>query len=170
MHDVLEWLKYDWKFDYQIGMYWAFCARLAGTPARVEDLLRGLPEDKLRHKPLGKWSLKEQAGHLWTIEDFWQTRFEQYRRGETRLEAADMSNRKTDEGGFNEKTVGEILGAFRKARARTMELLDGLTLQDASRVAEHPRLEMKIRLIDHCHFVAEHDDHHLAVMRNMLRS
>ena len=36
--------------------------------------------------------------------------------------------------------------------------------------AQHPRLEMALRLIDWAQFVAEHDDHHLAHARWVLSS
>jgi len=31
-----------------------------------------------------------------------------------------------------------------------------------ARTSLHPRLKQPMRLVDHLHFVAEHDDHHLA--------
>lgn len=167
MSDVLEWLKYEWRFDDPVGMYRAICGRLAGTPARVEELLRGVGEEKLGEKPEGAWSLKEQAGHLWMIEELWQGRVEQYMRGEVKLAAADMSNKKTDEAKFNERPVKEIVEGFRAVRGKTMRRLDGLTLEDAARAAEHPRLGVPMRLVDLCLFAAEHDDHHFAYMREM---
>jgi hypothetical protein len=42
-------------------------------------------------------------------------------------------------------------------------------LEDAARAARHPRLDRDLRLLDLCLFVAEHDDHHLAVIRALLR-
>lgn len=170
MSDVLDWLNYEWKFEFPSGMYRAICARMAGTPARLGELLQSVAEEKLREKPGGKWSLKQQAGHLWVVEELWFGRFEQYVRGEARLAAADMSNRKTHEANFDETPLMEILRGFRIEREKTMRLLDRLTLEDAARVAEHPRLAVPMRLVDHCFFVAEHDDHHLAVMREMLKS
>jgi hypothetical protein len=32
----------------------------------------------------------------------------------------------------------------------------------------HPRLKQPMRLVDHLFFVAEHDDHHLALIRELL--
>jgi len=34
----------------------------------------------------------------------------------------------------------------------------------------HPRLRTPMRLLDHLHFVAEHDDHHLAKIRELMRA
>lgn len=55
-----------------------------------------------------------------------------------------------------------VISERRAARER---LLDRLVEMDASLFARailHPRLKMPIRLVDHLYFVAEHDDHHLA--------
>jgi hypothetical protein len=50
-----------------------------------------------------------------------------------------------------------------------LRLLDPLTLADAARTAVHPRLKISMRLVDLCYFVAVHDDHHLAVIRERLK-
>ena len=49
-----------------------------------------------------------------------------------------------------------------------LQELDPLTLEDAARTALHPRLQKQMRLVDMCYFSAEHDDHHLAMMRALL--
>jgi len=37
-----------------------------------------------------------------------------------------------------------------------------------SRAIPHPRLKTPMRLVDHLYFVAEHDDHHLARIWELL--
>jgi hypothetical protein len=37
------------------------------------------------------------------------------------------------------------------------------------RVLVHPRLKAPMRLVDHLFFMAEHDDHHLAIIWGMIR-
>jgi uncharacterized damage-inducible protein DinB len=169
MNDVLPWLEYKWSFDFPVGLYRAICARLRGTPAQLEETLRPLDAATLRRKPGAKWSLQEHAGHLGKIEELWQTRFEEFLRGEKTLTAADMSNRRTSEAGFNDLPLEPVLRGFRAARAATLARLDSLTLADAARVAHHPRLNVPIRLVDLCYFAAEHDAHHLAVIQAMIR-
>ena len=170
MSDVLPWLEYKWSLDFPVGMFRPLCERLRGTPGRLEEMLRSVPGPALVRQEQGRWSIQENAGHLWAIEELWQTRFEQLLRGEARLVAADMTNRKTHEAGFNRKPLDEILRGFRAAREKTMRRLDPLTLADAPRVAHHPRLDTPMRLVDLSHFAAEHDDHHLAVICALLRS
>jgi hypothetical protein len=169
MSDVLPWLDYRWSFDSPVGMYRVFCARLHSIPARLEELVRRHSHEALTRKPEGKWSVHEQAGHLWVLEELTQARIEQYLRGETLLIAADMTNRRTHEAGFNQMPLDEILRGFRSSRDNLMRRLDALTLAEAARVATHPRLQKQLRLVDFCCFVVEHDDHHLAVIRELLR-
>lgn len=38
-----------------------------------------------------------------------------------------------------------------------------------ARAILHPRLKKPMRLVDHLYFVAEHDDHHLAFIWELLR-
>ena len=168
MSDVLPWLEYKWSFDFPVGMYRAILERMRGTSARLEEMLKGATRETLVRKPGGKWSIQEQVGHLWALEELHHARLEQYLRGETQLVAADMTNRKTNESSFNQMTLEEILRGFRSARWKDMHLLDMLTLADAARVATHPRLGVPMRLVDMCYFVAEHDDHHLAAIRVLL--
>lgn len=168
--DVLPWLEYRWNFDFPAGMYRAVLGRLRGTPARLEELLRGESREAVRRKPGGKWSALEQVGHLLTLERLHAARVEQYLRGETELMAADMSNRATEEARYNEREAGELLREFRAAREEMLRGLDALRLEDAERVARHPRLGVPMRLVDLCYFCAEHDDHHVAVICQMLKS
>jgi hypothetical protein len=59
----------------------------------------------------------------------------------------------------------QILTDFRAARERLLQRIAELAKLDPSlfaRAIPHPRLQTPMRLVDHLYFVAEHDDHHLA--------
>jgi|SRR5271169_3406603 len=51
------------------------------------------------------------------------------------------------------------------ARLRKLEVL---TEDEVARTALHPRLQQPMRLLDWAYFVAEHDDHHLALARQAI--
>ena len=169
-HDVLPWLDYEWSFTAPVGLFRPLCERLRGTPARLEELLRGGPPGASERQEADRWSIQEHAGHLCLVERLWDTRFRELLRGETALAPADMSNAATEAARLNEGPLSQVLGRFRSARAETLELLDSLKLEDAARVAHHPRLGVAMRLVDLCTFAAEHDDHHMAMIRALLRS
>jgi uncharacterized damage-inducible protein DinB len=166
--DVLPWLEYEWSFTAPVGLFRALCERLRGTPARLEELLRQAPDGIAARPRADRWSIQEHAGHLSLTERLWHTRFREYLRGEETLTAADMSNAATETARLNEEPLSGVLERFRSARAETLQLLDPLTLDDAARVAHHPRLGVAMRLVDLCTFGAEHDDHHLAIIRGLL--
>jgi hypothetical protein len=45
-----------------------------------------------------------------------------------------------------------------------------LTDEQLERAALHPRLKTPMRIVDLAYFVAEHDDHHLARVRELMQS
>lgn len=136
--------------------------RLRGTPARIEEMLDGRPRDVLTAKPSGKWSAQEHAGHLLDLEELWAARLADFETSKTELTLADLTNRRTDEAGFNSQDLPGILAKFRRARRELVERAEKLSPEIYSRTLLHPRLRQPMRLVDHLFFVAEHDDHHLA--------
>ena len=169
MNDVLPWLEYKWSFDFPTGMYRAVLERLRGTPARIEEMLQGVATAALVEKRNGKWSIQEHIGHLWILDaELHEPRVHQFLSGEPNLQAADMSNKATFDRNFNVASAGDVLTGLRAARSQMLRVLDPLTLKDAARTALHPRLQKQMRLVDMCYFAAEHDDHHLAAMRQLL--
>ena len=169
MSDVLPWLEYTWSFDFPSGMFRAIVERLRGTPARLEAMVRGASSDRLIRRLGESWSAQEHAGHLVSVEVLWHRRLEEYLLGAAILTAADMENRATEETAYNERSVQSILAGFCTGRAATVGILDGLDLEVAARTAHHPRLNRSMRLVDLCFFAAEHDDHHLALIHELLR-
>lgn len=162
MSETGRWFDRRFDFAAPVELHPNHRARLRGTPARLEDLTRGLPHDLLTRKPEGRWSIQENAGHLLDLEALWQARAEQFLEGLTTLAAADLDNRTTHEADHNARSLDEILGAFRSTRLAWLARLDRLTPDDFARTSVHPRLGVAIRMVDHLFFVAEHDDHHLA--------
>lgn len=164
-----KWFERAFTFDLPSEMYPNVIERLRGTPARLEELTRGVPDEILSRRDGEKWSIKEQAGHLYELEKVWFGRLEDYEAGRERLRPADLQNRATWEGGYNARPVNEILAAFRAARMEFVEKLERAGEEFAARSALHPRLEQPMRVIDGAFFSAEHDDHHLAHISRILR-
>jgi hypothetical protein len=73
-----------------------------------------------------------------------------------------LTNRKTDEANHNARPLEQILSEFRVARERLLKRVSELDASLFGRAIPHPRLKAPMRLVDHLYFVAEHDDHHLA--------
>lgn len=169
MSSVPMWFERKFEFTFPVEQFPNLCVRLRGTPARIEELLRDVPREKLVHKPDDKWSAQEHAGHLWDLEGLWLARVEDFARGGSELTVADLKNRKTHEANHNVRPVEEVLGGFRVARSRLMSRLDHIQPELFASSMLHPRLRQPMRLVDHLYFAAEHDDHHLARIWELIR-
>jgi hypothetical protein len=168
MSQAPGWFERKFEFSFPVELYPNVCARLRGTPARLEELVGGGARESLIRKPDGKWSAQEHVGHLLDMEPLWLARVLDYAGATAELTPADLQNRKTDEANHNARDPGEILLGFREARAALLKQVGRLDAALMARELPHPRLETPMRLVDHLYFVAEHDDHHLARIWELL--
>jgi len=166
MIERTEWIKRQFSFGLPLEMYPNVVERVRGTPARLEDLTRSLPAEMLTRRDGDKWSIQEQAGHLLDLEPLGMGRLDDFEAG---LRAADMTNHKTHEANHNTDTLANILAAFRRERMEFVKRLDSYDDAVVERTAWHPRLQVKIRVLDLVFFIAEHDNHHLARISEMKR-
>ena len=163
------WIQRRFHFDFPIGLFPSIVERLRGTPARLEEMLRPLPPRILTTRAENKWSIQEHVGHLFDLEELHEGRISDFLSGAKVLRAADMENRKTNEADHNSKPIERILQQFRESRERFVGRLELLSEAEIALVSLHPRLGQPMRLVDMAYFVAEHDDHHLARIRELSR-
>jgi uncharacterized damage-inducible protein DinB len=168
MSQVSVWFERKFDFTFPVEQYPNLCVRLRGTPARLEEILRGVSRDVLLCKPGGKWSAQEHAGHLLDLESLWMARVDDFLADRGTLTVADLSNRKTHEANHNTRGLIEILAEFRTARLHLVDRVAKFQPALFARSMLHPRLKQPMRLVDHLYFVAEHDDHHLARIWEMI--
>jgi uncharacterized damage-inducible protein DinB len=164
------WFERKFQFGFPAELFPNICARLRGTPARLEETLRGRPHKILTLKPQEKWSAQEHGGHLLDLEPLWLARVDDYAAAKHQLTPADLTNRKTDEANHNARPLEQILKEFRTAREKLLKRVDELDASVFVRALPHPRLKSPLRLVDHLYFVAEHDDHHLARIWELVRA
>jgi uncharacterized damage-inducible protein DinB len=169
MSAIPRWFDRKFEFTFPAEQFPNLCIRLRGAPARLEELARGAKHEALVRKPGEKWSAQEHAGHLLDLEPLWMSRVEDFVRGGDVLTAADLSNRRTEEANHNARPMAEILSEFRRARTGLVDRLEKIEPSLISRTILHPRLQKPMRVVDHLFFVAEHDDHHLAKMWELIR-
>ena len=168
MSQVPNWFERKFEFWFPVELHPNLCARLRGTPARLEEMLRGRSYKTLIGKIKEKWSAQENAGHLLDLEPLWMARVDDYLAGGAELTVADLSNRKTHEAGHNTRGIEEILAQFRTARLRLVDRTAELDPALFARSIPDPRLKTPMRLVDHLYFAAEHDDQHLARIWELL--
>ena len=170
MNQVPVWFERKFEFTFPVELHPNVCARLRGTPARLEETLRERSQDVLVRKLGEKWSAQEHAGHLLDLEPLWLARVENFLAGGSQLTATDLQNRRTYEANHNTRPLDAILSEFRAARGQLLSRVETVDPEVFSRSLIHPRLKQPMRLIDHLYFVAEHDDHHLAWIWGLLHS
>ena len=71
MCQVPIWFERKFEFSFPVELLPNLCARLRGTPARLEEVLRGRSHTILVEKAQLKWSVQENAGHLLDLEPLW---------------------------------------------------------------------------------------------------
>lgn len=142
--------------------------RLEGTGLRIENKLHNSGKSYLQSTAKYKWSIKKQVGHLSDLEPLWLERVRQIKSGEENLKAADLTNKKTEEASHDDEKVKDLIAQFTRQRADLIAELRTCTADQLSNQSKHPRLGTPMKLVDLAYFVAEHDDHHLATIQEML--
>ena len=165
-----EWITRSFNFDFPAGVFPGVVERLRGTPARINELVRDVPRLKLSRRAGDRWSVNEHIGHLIDLDELDHNRLDEFIAGAETLSPADMTNQRTHEAGYNDVLAATILEYFRERRLDLVRRLEELDDEIISRTAMHPRLRKPLRLVDWTYFVAEHDDHHLAHIRRIIRS
>jgi uncharacterized damage-inducible protein DinB len=168
--DKMPWIDRRFKFDTPVTLFPALLERLRGTPARAEERVRGIAPATLTRRDGETWSIQENLGHLLAVEALWRGRLDDFDARLAALRPADMENRRTKAADYNQQDLGEILADFRASRLRLVDRLGQLDERGVERAAHHPRLNQPMRVLDMVVFAAEHDDHHLARISELLRA
>ena len=165
----VKWFERSFDFNSEQNIFPFIIERLRGTPARLDEKFKSIPVNILEVKVDNTWSIKENLGHLTDLEPLWQGRLEDIMNGEIELRPTDLANRKTDLALHNAKSLEELLNCFREIRTQTVSVLEKLEEETIFRSALHPRLKTPMRTMDLFLFVAEHDDHHLARITELVK-
>lgn len=164
------WIERKFVFDFPVSKWPDLLERVRGTPARLEERLRGLAHDILTMKPGGEgWSIQENVGHLIDLGYLPIRRIDQILAGEQGLIAADMANQKTNQARHNERILSELLAEFRVDRMKLVSKFESLAEEDWGKSGMHPRLKQPLRIVDIAYFDSEHDDYHLGRIGQLLR-
>jgi uncharacterized damage-inducible protein DinB len=167
--ESVKWFEREFDFTSTQNFFPSVMERLAGTPARLEEKIALQPAELLTTRINGSWTIKENIGHLTDLEPLWQGRLDDILTGQTELRPTDLQNTKTSEANHDALPVDVLLKNFRQIRNQTMALLEKVDEKQVFQSALHPRLKTPMRTIDLFLFVAEHDDHHLARITQLLR-
>ncbi len=168
MMERTPWTSRIFSFDLPGGWLPNVLERLHGTGIRIKGLTSGLSDEATELKPDGKWSIKEHVGHLIDLESLHEGRIDDFLARREILRAADMGNAKTYKANHNAAQLEELIGEFQTKRSQFIQRLKSLDDETQGFSSLHPRLKKQMRPVDMAYFTAEHDDHHLASLRQVI--
>ena len=164
-----KWFDRTFDFSSAQNIFPSVIERLTGTPARLEEKFLSIPENITTIRIDNTWTIKENVGHLTDLEPLWQGRLQNILHGEKELRPTDLQNRKTTEAAHNTVPIATLLKDFRQIRMQTIAMIENLSEEQIFKSALHPRLKTLMRTMDLFLFVAEHDDHHLARITELIK-
>jgi len=156
-----NWLEKQFDFDFPASKYVEFIQFLRETPAIIETMVNGLPNETLIKRDADSWSIQENVGHFLTAESLFIGRLDDYESDVPVLRSARFEDNLTDKANFNEKDFQWIFDEFRTQRNIYINRLEELHPEDFEKAIMHPRLKKPMRLCDMLFFHAQHDHHHL---------
>lgn len=164
-----KWFDRSFNFENNQNIFPSILERLSGTPIRLEEKVQGVSENILTFSLDNTWTIKENIGHLIDLEPLWQGRLDDIINGQSEFRTTDLQNSKTHLANHNTTWLQELLSEFRKIRQQTITALQSINEETVFKSALHPRLKTPMRTMDLFVFVAEHDDHHLARITELLK-
>ncbi|MBX2897026.1 MAG: DinB family protein [Cyclobacteriaceae bacterium] len=158
----LPWFERNLKFGYAPEMLPYFLVRLEGTFVRMQQMIAGLTDAQLSYKPNGKWSIKENIGHLAEVDAITTKRIDEMLAGSPVLSPAVFEPLN-----YTPWVIDEVLNLFQQNRNGSIKKYLQLIPAELRKASMHPRLKVAITPVDLAWFDAEHDDHHLVKIKSI---
>jgi hypothetical protein len=161
--NTLRWFDRQMTFGLPKEMLPFYLERLDGTIPRIERKVRGLNEIQLIARPDGKWSIKQHIGHLAEVDQVANKRI-----GEMRSGADVMSPAVFEPQDYNPWPLDKVLDFFLSTRHTNLDAYRAIPEEDLLKASKHPRLGVMMTPVDLAWFDAEHDDHHLVKINEII--
>lgn len=162
---ALRWFDRKMTFGLPKEMLPFYLERLDGTAARIEQKVRGLIDSQLSLRPDEKWSIKQHIGHLAEVDQIANKRIGEMRRG---LDV--MSPAVFEPQDYNPWPVEKVIAFFRATRNSNLETYRAIPENELLKSSLHPRLKVQMTPVDLAWFDAEHDDHHLVKINEIIHT
>jgi hypothetical protein len=160
----VEWFQRSFSFGMPVGMLPFYLERLSGTAARMDEKVFNVSDEILSTKLDGKWSAKENIAHLAEVDEIALKRIDEMVNGISPMSPAVIQPSRN----YNAQPIHEIIQYFRENRAKNLDRYQNLSESDLSKSSLHPRLKVQMNPVDLAYFDAEHDDHHLVRVNEIL--
>ncbi|HZY78510.1 MAG TPA: DinB family protein [Cyclobacteriaceae bacterium] len=159
----LDWFERNLVFGHRAEMLPFFLERLEGTICRIESKVKGVSDKVLSEKYNGKWSVKQNIGHLLEVDEVSVKRINEMLNGVDVLSPAVFEPKD-----YNPFPIETLTSMFKKQRQTNLLLYRCLNESDLLKSSTHPRLKTKMTPVDLAWFDAEHDDHHLLKITDII--
>ncbi len=159
----LPWFERNLKFGLPAVMLPYYLERLGGTFVRMKAKTKGVSEEILATRLDNKWSVKQNIGHLAEVDRIANKRLDEMISG-----AAVLSPAVFEPQDYNPWPIEKVLNFFYITRVENIKKYTSLSEADLKKSSLHPRLKMQMTPVDLAWFDAEHDDHHLVRMSEIL--
>jgi hypothetical protein len=168
--EVRPWSQRKLEFNRSLEELPVLAERLLGTSDRITALLRNVPQERLQLRLQGKWSVLEHIGHLMVMDDRMQVRVEDWLSLSGRLTPIELADQQAQLDGQRHRELGDMVEEFRITRQAFVDNVLNMPPTVHTHYALHPCMHVRMRPTDMFHFLAEHDDHHLATLRRIVRA
>ncbi len=162
--ESIPWFKREFRFGQPPGMLTFFLERLCYTGLRIENKVTAVPEEWLVKSLNNKWTIKQHIGHLAEVDQIALKRLDEMISGIPQLSPAVFEPQQD----YNALPVSEVVAYFKDQRARNLKRYRGLSEIDLQKSSLHPRLKIMMNPVDLAMFDAEHDDHHLVKINEII--
>lgn len=161
----LPWFERNLKFGYPKEMLPYFLERLEGSIVRIQAKVNGIHNKILSEKLEGKWSIKQNIGHLAEVDEIANKRLDEMIAG-----ISPMSPAVFEPQDYNPWPIEKVVELFKTNRIKNLKKYSTLQEADLLKASLHPRLKVQMTPVDLAWFDAEHDDHHLVRISEIIRS
>ena len=161
----IPWFERNLDFGKPKEMLPYYLERLEGTIARIEQKVGHVTDNKLSAQHNGKWSVKQNIGHLAEVDEIANKRIDEMINGVSPLSPA-VFEPKQD---YNSMPVEEVIQYFVQRRRSNLKKYTELSDDALTKASLHPRLKVLMTPVDLAWFDAEHDDHHLVKINFILK-
>jgi hypothetical protein len=161
--NTLPWFERNLKFGLPKEMLPFYLERLEGTIVRIQAKVKGISDSTLSEKLNGKWSVKQQIGHLAEVDEIANKRIDEMVAGITPMSPAVFEPQD-----YNPWPIEKVIDLFKTNRLKNLKKYQSLSDADLMKPSLHPRLKVMMTPVDLAWFDAEHNDHHLVKMNEIL--
>jgi hypothetical protein len=162
MNEV-PWFERNLVFEKPVEMLPYFLERLEGTVARIAQKVKSIDDSVLSIRFQDKWSIKQNIGHRAEVDEVANKRIDEMVAG-----IATMSPAVFEPQDYNSWPIERVLNFFRENREKNIIKFRSLSTDNLSKASMHPRLKVRMTPVDLAWFDAEHDDHHLVKISQII--